>query len=101
MIQGPVRTGTRPEIDTPEASGDIFSQGSRFGGHAVYVRQPEPLPARPSHRGNGRQAVSDLCGPGGIGDLTANAIAGLLWMLVSLRATSSDASPDGSPTMSV
>jgi len=26
------------EIDTPEASGTIFSMGSRFGGHAIYVR---------------------------------------------------------------
>jgi arylsulfatase A-like enzyme len=26
------------EIDTPEAAGVIFSQGSRFGGHALYVR---------------------------------------------------------------
>ena len=25
------------EIDTPEAGGVIFSQGSRFGGHALYV----------------------------------------------------------------
>jgi arylsulfatase len=25
------------EIDTPEASGVIFSQGSRFGGHALYL----------------------------------------------------------------
>ncbi len=26
------------DIDTPEAGGVIFSQGSRFGGHALYVR---------------------------------------------------------------
>jgi hypothetical protein len=26
------------EIETPEASGVIFSQGSRFGGHALYVK---------------------------------------------------------------
>ena len=26
------------EIDTPEASGVLFSQGSRFGGHALYLR---------------------------------------------------------------
>ena len=26
------------EIETPEASGVIFSQGSRFGGHALYLR---------------------------------------------------------------
>ncbi len=26
------------EIETPEAGGVIFSQGSRFGGHALYVR---------------------------------------------------------------
>ena len=28
----------RVEIDTPEAGGVIFSQGSRFGGHALYVK---------------------------------------------------------------
>ena len=26
------------DIETPEAGGVIFSQGSRFGGHALYVR---------------------------------------------------------------
>ena len=26
------------DIETPEASGVIFSQGSRFGGHALYVK---------------------------------------------------------------
>ena len=26
------------DIDTPEASGVVFSQGSRFGGHALYLK---------------------------------------------------------------
>ena len=26
------------EIDSPEASGVLFSQGSRFGGHALYLK---------------------------------------------------------------
>jgi len=26
------------EVDTPEAGGVLFSQGSRFGGHALYIR---------------------------------------------------------------
>ena len=34
----PQQLTSEPEIDTPEASGVIFSQGSRFGGHALYVK---------------------------------------------------------------
>ena len=26
------------DIDTPEAAGVLFSQGSRFGGHTLYIK---------------------------------------------------------------